>query len=85
MRGKACFTAVALSVILISSAASAGDKLRRGLVTDNQIFTSESLGYDLQYRVYLPVDYEKSLGLPVLYVVDGQWYIETGGLTRLLD
>ena len=56
-----------------------------GTLGDNQIFDSESLGYRLQYRVYLPEGIEGFDSLPVLYVTDGQWYINQGGLPEILD
>lgn len=56
-----------------------------GTLSENQIIHSETLGYDLQYRVYLPAGYEDMSGLPVLYVTDGQWYIEPGNTVAVLD
>jgi enterochelin esterase-like enzyme len=47
--------------------------------------SSEALGYDLQYRVYLPDGYEAKENLPVLYVTDGQSYISRGRVPRVLD
>ena len=47
------------------------------LTSDIRI-TSEVLGYDLQYRVYLPDGYESLQDLPVLYVTDGPGYIKQG-------
>ncbi len=57
----------------------------RGTLTENRIIESEILGYRLQYRVYLPPGAIQHDDLPVLYVADGQWYIEGGDLPRLLD
>ena len=54
-----------------------------GTLGPNQIFTSQALGYDLQYRVYSPPGEHSEL--PVLYVTDGQWYIEPGELHVVLD
>ncbi len=59
--------------------------LASGSLSDNQIIRSESLGYDLQYRVYLPAGYEDLSDLPVLFLTDGQWYIDQGGTPRILD
>lgn len=56
-----------------------------GTLTDNQIITSDVLGYDLQYRVYLPSGHLAMHDLPVIYVTDGQWYIGQGEMTALLD
>lgn len=47
--------------------------------------SSEALGYDLQYRVYLPDGYESQVDLPVLYITDGPGYIRQGRVPRVLD
>ncbi len=57
----------------------------QGTLTDNIRVTSQQLGYDLQYRLYLPAGHEDLSDLPVIYVVDGQWYIETGEMHLTLD
>ena len=56
-----------------------------GTLSDNQRIASEVLGYDLQYRVYTPAKVEADDGLPVLYVTDGQSYIERGDMHRVVD
>lgn len=64
---------------LISSAWAEGK-----LSDDIRIF-SDALGYDLQYRVYLPEGVSTDAQLPTLYITDGQWYISRGELPQLLD
>ncbi len=54
-------------------------------LTDNIVVYSQSLDYNLQYRVYTPPDMQPGDELPVLYVADGQWYIDEGELPALLD
>lgn len=54
-------------------------------LTDNIRISSDPLGYDLQYRVYLPEGYESLENLPVLYVTDGQGYIKRGRMPVVLD
>ncbi|MEL7004607.1 MAG: alpha/beta hydrolase-fold protein [Bacteroidota bacterium] len=54
-------------------------------LSSNNIIKSDVLGYDLQYRVYLPPGYGKLENLPVLYLTDGQWYISDGELDDLLQ
>jgi len=44
---------------------------------------SASLGYDLQYWVYLPDKFNKPL--PELYITDGQAYLKEGEMVDLLD
>lgn len=56
-----------------------------GNLSDNIRFSSEALGYDLQYRVYEPEGARRNAALPTLYITDGQWYISRGELPKLLD
>lgn len=56
-----------------------------GAVSDNIRISSKVLGYDLQYRVYLPEDAQPESAYPVLYLTDGQGYISRGHLPMLLD
>jgi enterochelin esterase-like enzyme len=76
---------LALVATLLPASTPAGRKNARGTLSDNRLIESEYLGYRLQYRVYLPAGHDALAELPVLYVADGQWYIEPGGLTRQLD
>lgn len=45
--------------------------------------TSRVLGYDLQYWVQLPVNYDEGNSYPTLYITDGWWYKEDGGLPEI--
>lgn len=54
------------------------------LTSDIRI-SSEVLGYDLQYRVYLPDGVESLKNLPVLYITDGPGYIKQGRVPRVLN
>ena len=54
-------------------------------LTENLTIHSQVLGYKLQYRVYTPPGYEALEDLPVIYVTDGQWYIESGDMPALMD
>ncbi len=56
-----------------------------GTLGENQIISSKFMGYDLQYRVYLPEAYETLENLPVIYVTDGQWYISEGDMHLKID
>ncbi|MEP1152226.1 MAG: alpha/beta hydrolase-fold protein [Balneola sp.] len=60
---------------------------RKGNITDNIRFKSSSLGYNVQYKVYTPVGYENLTGLPVIYILDGQEYLDDrlGGAAIMLD
>jgi enterochelin esterase-like enzyme len=63
------------------SAAADGD----GGLSDYQRISSTQLGYDLQYRIYLPAGIAADRLLPSLYVTDGQWYLASGELAQLID
>ena len=64
---------------------AAAPVLAKGTLSPDIRITSDILGYDLQYRVYLPPEH-KSLGaLKVLYVTDGQSYIHDGRMPQVLD
>lgn len=58
---------------------------QRSVVSDTLLIHSEALTYDLQYWVYTPEDYDSLNDLPVLYVSDGAWYKEAGGMPAVLD
>ena len=62
-----------------------GSAFAESTLTPDLRFSSEALGYDLQYRVYLPDGYESKKNLPVLYMTDGQSYIKNGRVPRVLD
>ena len=51
---------------------------------DIRIF-SDALGYDLQYRVYVPEAVETAEDLPVLFITDGPGYIHRGNVPKVLD
>lgn len=70
--------------LLISVHVIAKERLN-GDLTDNQVISSEVLGYDLQYRVYTPVGYDDLSNLPVIYLTDGQWYITEGEMHKEID
>jgi len=56
-----------------------------GTLTSDIRISSEALGYDLQYRVYLPEGVESLENLPVLYITDGPGYIKQGRVPRVLN
>ncbi len=63
----------------------AEDFALKGTLSDNQIIKSEVLGYDLRYRVYTPPKHDELSNLPVIYLTDGQWYIEGGDMPQKID
>lgn len=70
-----------LSVLLLFAGAVQADGT---LSTDIRI-SSKILGYDLQYRVYLPEAYDQTLHYPVMFLSDGQNYLAKGKLDSVLD
>lgn len=53
--------------------------------TELQRISSQVLGYDLQYWVQLPAGYQEGEAYPTLYVTDGWWYKENGGLPQIAE
>lgn len=58
-----------------------------GTVTDATVFSSDTLGYDVRYRVYTPPGYDTLDDLPVIYVTDGHEYVdpERGAVPVVMD
>ena len=67
-------------LLLVVSTANAD-----GTVTDDIRITSDVLGYDLQYRIYLPEGYDSRADHPVIFLTDGQNYIRRGDMPRILN
>lgn len=68
-------------LLLLAPLSSAAD----GVLGEDERITSALLGYDLQYRVYVPENADASDQLDVLYVTDGPGYIHEGRLPRVMD
>lgn len=60
---------------------------KKGSVTRLQRFKSKELDYEVGYRVYTPPDFSKSKNLPVLYILDGQEYLDAslGAMVTVAD
>ena len=57
-----------------------------GTVTDDIRITSSVLGYDLQYRIYLPEGHDSGRAVhPVMFLTDGQNYLSRGHMPSTLD
>ena len=65
--------------------AISGTSATSGELGENQRISSTHLGYDLQYRVYVPDEVPEDRSLPTLYVTDGQWYLHDGELVQLIS
>jgi enterochelin esterase-like enzyme len=47
--------------------------------------SSDALGYDLQYRVYVPERAQPDARMPVIFVADGSWYIRPLQMPLTMD
>lgn len=56
-----------------------------GTLSENIRITSDILGYDLQYRVYLPETINTDDKLPTIYITDGHSYAKKGRMVSALD
>ena len=58
-----------------------------GNLTDDILFFSNSLGYQVMYKIYTPANYESLSNLPIVYVTDGYEYIhpKMGNMIAVLD
>jgi enterochelin esterase-like enzyme len=61
--------------------------ISHGSLTDNLTIHSKLLGYEINYRVYLPAGYENLGKLPVIYALDGNDFSDDrmGALPNILD
>ena len=62
-----------------------GTTVAAGSLSPNIRISSDVLGYDLQYRVYVPEGVEAAEDLPVLFITDGPGYIHRGSVPKVLD
>jgi len=56
-----------------------------GFLSENIRIKSDTLGYDLQYRVYLPSNIKTEDKLPTLYITDGASYAKKSRMIDALD
>ena len=61
--------------------------IKNGQLTDDILFYSAVMGYEVMYRLYTPPDYDNLQNLPVMYVTDGYEYLhpKMGNMTVVLD
>ena len=53
-----------------------GEGVPAGGLSANIKITSTALGYDINYRVYLPAGYDQSSQVPAIYALDGHEYLD---------
>jgi enterochelin esterase-like enzyme len=56
-----------------------------GAISADFRITSKVLGYDLQYRIYLPEGHDSRTDYPVLFLTDGQNYLSRGHMDGILN
>jgi enterochelin esterase-like enzyme len=63
------------------------EDIEAGEVSEAFVVDSESLGYQVAYRVYTPAGYSQLDGLPTLYVLDGNEFLAPalGAMATVLD
>ncbi len=59
----------------------------QGKVSNDILFKSDALGYQITYKIYLPHGYENLSSLPCMYVTDGYEYLhpQLGNMATILD
>jgi len=67
---------LALGDYISSDWVNARSKGNKGTLSNNIIIHSDSLGYDVNYRVYLPYGYKTYKKYPVIFTTDGQEYCD---------
>jgi len=78
---------VAMPDFTVTSDTARREDVESGGVSDALVIQSESLGYEVAYRVYTPAGYDRLDGLPALYVLDGNEFLapELGAMPTVLD
>jgi len=63
----------------------AGSAIAAGTLTPYVRISSVAMGYDIQYRVYVPEDVGADERVSVMFVTDGPGYIHNGRMPNILD
>ncbi len=63
----------------------AGSAFAGGNLSPDIRISSVAMGYDIQYRVYVPAGIEADKKLPVVFITDGPMYIQQGRVASVLD
>lgn len=63
------------------------ENVDNGTLGETATYSSQTLGYDVNYQVYTPAGYEDLEDLPVIYITDGQDFVnpEMGAMVNTLD
>lgn len=76
---------IIITVLLALFCAAVPYAYAQGSLSENTRITSNILGYDLQYRVYLPDNINAGDQLPTLYITDGASYAKRGRMVDALN
>jgi enterochelin esterase-like enzyme len=76
-------TAKCIALFMLLTAFFSAPAQAAGTLNGPIRISSTTLGYDLQYWIYLPDSERKSL--PELYITDGEGYLQHGKLVAVLD
>ena len=71
---------IAIMMLIISGSAFAD-----GTLTPFIRISSVAMGYDIQYRVYVPEGIQPGDQLPVMFITDGPSFIQNGRMPNVLD
>lgn len=87
MSGFGYNSELALSEYVYSEWLKERSAVSEGTLSENKLISSAVLGYDVNYKVYLPVGYDKNKTYPLLVTTDGHEYSnkEMGSLTIVAD
>ena len=83
--GLAAKSVLAMPAYVFPAFTLLDEHVARGELSGDLTIQSDQLGYAVHYRVYTPVGYTKLRSLPVLYVTDGQDFIQFGKMVTVLD
>lgn len=79
------FMRILLTALMVAFFPGGTIQAQPSMTSDAQVIHSDVLDYDLQYWVYTPAGYDELEGLDVLYLSDGAWYKDVGGMPAVLD
>lgn len=83
MKNKIYISTFFVAFLIMASSSSFASV--KGTFSENIRIKSKVLGYDLQYRVYLPNGVQADDKLPTIYITDGDSYAKKGRMVKALD
>jgi len=74
-----------MKTIALLLLAIAGSALADGTLNPYERISSVAMGYDIQYRVYVPEGLQPGQRVPVMFITDGPSYIQRGQTASVLN